>query len=280
MGAGEVDVELPAASQARAVAAFDANAEAWEEYTHTPLGHLRQELALHRVATHLERCPVPLQILDAGGGTGSTAIPLARRGHHVWLLDFSPRMLDLARQKLQVENPPLPGRLALCQGRVEDAPGLLEPRRFDLVVCHMLLEFVPERGPVLHAMAEALRPGGMISVVLFNPQSEPLRWLLSQGDPRRALDSLRGDASSADLFGLPQRRCTAAQLWAELASEGVDPMAEYGIRVFADYVPSHSFSDPAFAAQLWDLELAAGSMAPYKGIARYSHLLGQKRPSP
>jgi len=38
-------------------------------------------------------------VLDIGGGTGAFSIPLARRGFSVTHLDFSPAMLDIARQK-------------------------------------------------------------------------------------------------------------------------------------------------------------------------------------
>src|SRR5512132_1200614 len=38
-------------------------------------------------------------ILDVGAGTGAYSIPLARRGFQVTHLDFSPRMLEMARSR-------------------------------------------------------------------------------------------------------------------------------------------------------------------------------------
>jgi SAM-dependent methyltransferase len=38
-------------------------------------------------------------VLDVGGGTGAFSIPLARRGLEVTHVDFSPAMLDIARQR-------------------------------------------------------------------------------------------------------------------------------------------------------------------------------------
>lgn len=43
-------------------------------------------------------------ILDIGGATGAFSIPLAQRGFEVTLLDISPAMLELARQKASVMN--------------------------------------------------------------------------------------------------------------------------------------------------------------------------------
>jgi ubiquinone/menaquinone biosynthesis C-methylase UbiE len=44
------------------------------------------------------------QILDAGGGTGRIAIPLAKMGYSVTLCDLSPRMLDVAKKKVLREG--------------------------------------------------------------------------------------------------------------------------------------------------------------------------------
>jgi ubiquinone/menaquinone biosynthesis C-methylase UbiE len=44
------------------------------------------------------------KILDAGGGTGRIAIPLAKMGYSVTLCDLSPRMLDVAKKKVLEEG--------------------------------------------------------------------------------------------------------------------------------------------------------------------------------
>lgn len=41
----------------------------------------------------------PLRILDAGGGTGRWAVPLAKEGHSVIILDISEKMLRIAENK-------------------------------------------------------------------------------------------------------------------------------------------------------------------------------------
>ena len=57
---------------------------------------------------------------------------------------------------------------------------------------------------------------------------------------------------------------------------GLELMAEYGVRIFADYVPAEKLADPEFYARLLELELEAGSISPYKLIARYNQLLARK----
>jgi magnesium-protoporphyrin O-methyltransferase len=63
------------------------------------------------------------RVLDAGCGTGSFAVELARRGAEVVAIDLSPQLVDVARQltaELHAVTP-LRGRIAFCSGDMSDA---------------------------------------------------------------------------------------------------------------------------------------------------------------
>ncbi len=64
----------------------------------TPAGRLEYDRALVVLDRHLSR---PCRVLDLGGGPGRYTITLAQRGHRVVLADLSPRLLDIARQKIR-----------------------------------------------------------------------------------------------------------------------------------------------------------------------------------
>lgn len=258
------------------LAAFDAKAEAWEDYTATPLGWLRQELTLRHLSPHLGSLPRSLKVLDAGGGTGSYALPLAQQGYQVCLLDFSAQMLAIARQKVEQLDPSLLERMDFCCALVEETPGLFPSDHFDLVLCHTLLEYVSEPQEVLQALTTVLRPGGLISLLFANPYADVLRWALAKGDLERARLALHERVSSADLFGLPRRTFPAEMVQEAMTQAGMEVVAEYGVRIFADYLPAEKLADPEFFARLLELEMAAGTLHPYRLIARYTHLLGRK----
>lgn len=265
--------------------AFDAKAGDWEDYTSTPLGQLRQQLTLHYLAQHLESLPRRLKVLDAGGGTGSYAIPLAEQGHRVCLLDLSAQMLAIARRKVEQLDSSLMEQMDFYCATVEESPDLFSPDRFDLVLCHTLLEYVLEPREVLRALSTVLRPGGLISVLFANPYADALRWALARGDLQKARlalrprsgQALRERVSSADLFGLPRRTFPAEVVQEALVDAGVEVVAEYGVRIFADYLPVEKLADSEFLARLLELEAAAGALHPYRLIARYTHLVGRKR---
>ena len=262
------------------LSAFDANAADWEDYTLRPLGRLRQELTLRHLAQHLGSLPPNLKVLDAGGGTGSYAIPLAEQGHQVCLLDFSPSMLDIARQKVEQLDPSVLQRMEFCRAPVEEITSIVSPECFDLALCHTLLEYVPEPRKVIQDLVTVLRPGGVISLLFVNPSAEVLHSALVKEDPEKARLCLYEPVSWSGRFGLGRRTFQVEVLQEALVRAGGEMVAEYGVRIFADYLPAEKLADSEFFAHLLELETAAGALHPYRLIARYTHLLGRKAVAP
>jgi S-adenosylmethionine-dependent methyltransferase len=240
------------------------------------LGRLRQELTTHHLVQHLGSPAGSLVVLDVGGGTGSYAFPLAQLGHRVCLLDFSARMLAIARQKAQQLGPPLGERIDFCHASVDEIPGLFSPGHFDLVLCHTLLEYVLDPWETLDVLSTVLRPGGLLSLLFVNPHADPLRWAIARGDLEKARLALDEPVSTADLFGLPRRTFTAEAMQEAMARAGMEVVARYGVRIFADYVPAEKLADAELFACALELEMAAGPLDPYRQIARYNQLLGRK----
>ena len=96
-------------------------------------------------------------VLDMGCGTGSLSLLASERGHHVTGVDFSPRMVDLARAKLA-------GRDAVFLVGDAAAPPVGE-QRFDVLLCRHVLWTLPDPGRVLRHWCGLLRPGGRFVLV-------------------------------------------------------------------------------------------------------------------
>jgi ubiquinone/menaquinone biosynthesis C-methylase UbiE len=93
--------------------------------------------------------------LDVGAGTGSLALALAERvgpSGAVTALDLDTRFLERLGSD----------RLTVVQADV--TTDALPAQAFDLVHARLLLEHLPQRDEVLHALAGALRPGGWLLV--------------------------------------------------------------------------------------------------------------------
>jgi ubiquinone/menaquinone biosynthesis C-methylase UbiE len=233
-------------------------------------------LTLRNLARHLAALPPGLIILDAGGGSGSFSLPLAQQGHRVCLLDISDQMLAIAQDRARAIEPALLTRVDFCCAPVEHVERLYSPGHFDLVLCHTLLEYLEEPEKTIHALSRMVREGGLLSLQFVTPFADALRWALARQDLEKARLALRQQVSTADLFGLPRRVFDPAVMRRLMREEALDVVAEYGIRIFADYLPAARLEDADFLRHLMDLELAASSLDPYRLIGRYRLMVASR----
>ena len=233
-------------------------------------GVVRQRLVAQQLAAHMPKSPV--RVADVGGGAAHQAIPLARRGHEVTILDPSEEMLHRAREALVREEKDVRTRVRLVPGRGEDAPQILGRGVFDAVLCHGVLMYLEHPEPVISAAAALARPGGVISVLTKNAGALAMRPALEgrYGEALRSFDSDRDEGR----LGVVTRGDTVLGLCGLVESAGAEVVGWYGVRVFTD----HLGDDPPDSDLIEDivkLEWEAGRRDPYRGVARLIHLIGR-----
>jgi 2-polyprenyl-3-methyl-5-hydroxy-6-metoxy-1,4-benzoquinol methylase len=82
---------------------FDHEATNYDSDTCTLAGIVNNYVNEYHILNHLKNTNCN-RILDAGGGTGNFAIPLAEKGYDVTLVDISPKSLEIANQKALHKN--------------------------------------------------------------------------------------------------------------------------------------------------------------------------------
>ena len=215
-----------------------------------------------------------LRVLDVGCGQGTQALRLARLGHRVTGLDPDPATLAAARQALALEAPATQARVQLLQGSGEDCGRWFGPAAFDVVLCHGVLMYLPEPGPLLAALARILAPGGLLSVLVRNGDALAMRPGLS-GDWATALAAFAGEGYTNRL-GLPTRADRRETLCRTLAELDVPLRAWYGVRVFTDLVEAAPIPPEPELSLLLEAEDRAGRTDPYRQIAALTHLVGAR----
>ncbi|HEY5617062.1 MAG TPA: class I SAM-dependent methyltransferase [Vicinamibacterales bacterium] len=129
-----------------------------EERLRASLGRLEQIRTWEIIERHLP--PPPSRVLDVGGGTGVYALPLARRGYHVHLIDPVLLHVERARELSRLSDVPL------VSAEIGDARKLDVPdATFDVVLLFGPLYHLPDRRDRINALAEARRvlvPGGLL----------------------------------------------------------------------------------------------------------------------
>jgi S-adenosylmethionine-dependent methyltransferase len=234
-------------------------------------GRVRFELLLGQV---LEALPSPpISVADAGGGTGQLAVPLARLGYHVTVVDTSAAMLATCAQRAAAEDAALASRIATVQADVVEMTGLLGPASQDAALCHEVVTCVDDPAAVLAALAEVLRPGGVLSLTFANRDWLVLR-AARRGDYPGALRLLDAAAGSSAPQPLAHRAVTVGELDPHLAKAGFEVAAVHGVSVFAEGRDDEL--DAAALEALLALERRVAGREPYRSSAQVVHLVAHR----
>jgi S-adenosylmethionine-dependent methyltransferase len=221
----------------------------------------------------------PLRVLDVGGGSGMFAVPLARLGHDVTVVDPSADALATLRRRADTAG--VGARVHDVQGDGdllhEVLPAADEESSgydsgYDLALCHYVLEVVDDPAVTLREIARALRPGGQVSLTTVNRAGAVLARAVA-GHPVEAL-ALLEDRDPAPGRARPARRRFAPEdLLALVDGAGLRPGPWRGVSVVADLLDSTSGAEPQAVRAL---EVALAEASPYRDIATGLHVLAAR----
>lgn len=245
---------------------------------------VRQEMVTRQLDAHLGGdAGAPLRVLDVGAGQGTQSLRLAARGHLVTAVEPDERMRDafLSYAAGLAEA----STVTLVEGGVEDLDAVLGEERFDVVLCHGVLMYLPESGPAIAALARRVAPGGLLSLVTRNGAAMAWRPAL-RGDWQAALDMLdeiedaareHRDPSYRNEIGVDARADTLESLTTHCVEGGLAVECWYGVRVSSDGVPVDTPTpEPEVLAMLLDVEERLGRTDPYRHLGTLLHVVARR----
>ncbi len=255
-------------------ALFDQRLANFRQWQETPWGRLRYAIVEANVVRHLD--DRPRQVLDVAGGNGRDAVRLARRGHHVTVVDVAPVSLEGAKELAAEQG--VAERVEVREGDAHDVPSLFPDRDFDLMLCHNLLQYVPDRATVVKALTQRLRPGGLLSVVGPNAHAVPMEAAVRELDLDAALKAVDAKSKPNQVYGQDIPVLTADEIGDHLRGAGLDVVGHHGVISVCHLIANNDIKyDPAFYARLEELELILADRMPYPLSARMFHLIAQRR---
>ncbi|MDH2413891.1 methyltransferase domain-containing protein [Nocardioides sp. CER19] len=139
------------------IAAWDAEASSFDQAADHGLNDVAVREAWRRLLLGVLPDP-PARVADLGCGTGTLSVLLAEAGYVVDGLDFSPRMIELARIKAD-------GRDAVRFVQADAFAPPLPDVAFDVVLCRHVLWAMPDPAVALARWLRLLTPTGRLVLI-------------------------------------------------------------------------------------------------------------------
>lgn len=235
---------------------------------------VRTQVVSHALRQVLDSTGGRARIVDIGGGTGGFAVPLAEEGHRVLVVDPSPDALAALDRRAAEKG--VSDRVTGQQGDLSDVADLVgSPGEVDLVLCHGVLEVVEDPAAALLTLAEVLRPGGTLSLLVAQRHAAVVARAMA-GHFAAAHDLLHASGGSVEQ-SRSGRRFTVEELTGLVGAAGFEVEVVHGVRVFADLVPGSLLDlEPGSTAALLELEQAVSQRPEYLPLATQLHVLATR----
>jgi S-adenosylmethionine-dependent methyltransferase len=243
---------------------FDKFADKFEKNIYgSTKGQLRHELLVHYLHDCIPLNTQPLEVLDAGGGTGVMSQVMLNLNHKVTLSDISSEVLSLAKGKL--------GKNINLDVQNKAILSLSTKKQYDLVVCHAVLEWIQNPFEVICKLVDLVKPGGYLSLSFFNYDAQLFGNMLYGN-----FDYVEQGMTTKNIVRLsPNNPQKPKIILSQLENLPVKIIKKAGIRCFHDYLKQTEKQTSEYD-QLKQLEIKYGSTEPYLWLGKYFLVIAQK----
>ena len=216
----------------------------------------------------------PPQVLDVGGGSGAWAVPLARLGCAVTVVDSSPNALAALQRRARESG--VHDLVTPLQGDVDALAEVVAPGAAELVLGHGLLEVVDHPARAVAALAAAAAPGAAVSVLVAGRHAAVLSRTLAGrlAEARALLTDPDGRFGQTDAL---RRRLDTATLTTLLQESGLQVELLQGDGVLEGWVPGAvRDGGPLAARAVAELEELAVQVPALRDVATRLHALARR----
>ncbi|MBP3700316.1 MAG: methyltransferase domain-containing protein [Lachnospiraceae bacterium] len=203
------------------------------------------------------------RILDFGSGIGVTAEHFAAH-NHVVAVEPDPESVQTCWTGQTYQK---------IQGDVKTLAEF-EDGSFDVIFCHNVLEYAPDREEILREFSRLLKPDGYLSVVKHNRAGRVMQMVVLLNAFDHAGELLDGQDGVASKYGtIHYYEDEDLTRWCE---EFVVEKT-YGIRTFWDLQQNQEIHrDPQWQEQMLAMEERVAEQEEYRAIAFFHHLILKK----
>lgn len=198
------------------------------------------------------------QVVDIGGGTGGLAVALAARGHTITVVDPSPDALAALQRRAAEAD--LSDYITGLQGDTSDLATLLGPSSVDVVVCHRVLELLPDPAQALADIAAVLSDRGALSL------------LIAQRHPAVLAQAVAGDFAAARRTWADPHALDRGRVLQLLTDAGWTARAVHGVGAISEHVPERHLERPERFDDLLALDREVSQDPAFATLAPWVHV--------
>ena len=220
-----------------------------------PWAKLMKQLVLQQLGPLTDK-----KILDFRSGQGATANFLAATND---VVAVEPDQASVDARFAEHDYVQLVGSLDQLQTFSDDT--------FDVIICHNVLEYVPDQQAVVAELARLLKVNGTLSIVKHHRAGRVMQMVVLLDNFEHANQLLDGQNSVASKFGaINYYDDDALTKWApELLSKQM-----FGLRTFWDLQQDQTLhADKAWQDKMLAIEMRVSTLPDYQSIAFFHHLL-------
>ncbi len=238
---------------------MDKEMQLYYDYTVSPLGKVFYK-TIWRQLEHIQG----MQILDFGSGFAFTSQNLAQN-NDVTAIEQDASMIHVA---VSADN------FKQIHGNLETLKAM-ESESFDMVLCHLVFEFVDNAQEILTELIRVLKKNGTMSIVRHNRAGRIVQAIVQDYDLSEAHKLLQGEPSYSSAFGhIKYYENNDILHWSEntLCIEHV-----YGVRALASLHNAEKQGQETWIKDMLELEWQLLKLQAFIDIAYFNHLILKKK---
>ena len=199
------------------------------------------------------------RILDFGSGIGVTACHYAAQNE---VIAVEPSAESVAKRWDEHPYRQIVGSTEALRQMPDNS--------FDVIFCHNVLEYVPDRAEILKEFHRLLKPDGFVSLVKHDRSGRVMQMVALLNEFEKAYALLDGEDGFAADHGTIR--------YYEDVTEGFRIKETYGIRTFWDLQQDQEcHKAPAWQEKMIEMELRIAQIPQYRDIAFFHHLILAKK---
>ncbi len=228
------------------------------DYAVSPLGELFYRTAWSQLAdVH------GMKMLDFGSGFAFTANHFAK-DNDVTAIEIDEKMIA-ASQKSELFTQ-LHGDIGMLES--------YEDETFDIVVCHLVLEFAHERERIISQLSRVLKKGGKLSVIRHNRAGRIAQAIARDYDLEDAKKLLSGGHSYSGAFG--DIKYYENEDIVTMSNGNLQIGEVYGIRALASIHSWEKTLEEGWLQNMLETEMELCTLPEFAAISFFKHIIYNK----